>query len=101
MSSDEQMANIGRWVTERVEANRQLAMLTQKIRDAASALHAAANALIPAMASQMRIGDGLKQVEHLMEIGDLAGLKKMLMEHQALTARILELSTTLRNAGAE
>jgi len=101
MSNDEQMANIGRWSVERTEANRRLAILTQRIRDTGNSLHAASLALIPAMASQMRIDEGLKQVERLIESGDLGGLREMLIEHKALTARIFELDKTLHAAGAQ
>jgi hypothetical protein len=99
MSQDEQMVAIGKLVTERAAARRELALLARRIKDAGSSMSYLGNVL--ARDSARDLNEVTRGVDRLVSLGGLDGINKDVRDHQAIERRIAELSNSLKEAGAE
>jgi hypothetical protein len=99
MSNDEQMAAIGKLVTERTQARHAAVGLGQEIRDAGNALDEVA-AII--MREHMPLlGIAVVKLNELINAGNLQKLREKILDYQVLESRIAELSKSLQDCGAE
>ena len=100
MSSDEQMASIGRLVTERSEANKQISLLRNEIKLRQVKLNELALHLEHS-GDSARVAKSVSVLDGLIGVGGLEELRKLVAEFQSLTTRVSEIGVTLRNAGVE
>ncbi len=100
MSTDEQMAMIGRLMVERKQANQKRALLEHEIKEYAKPL-GDLSSCISRLDDTSRIQIALSVCEGLAAKGGIDKLAEAVAEYRALTQKIAEIGVTLRNAGAE
>ena len=100
MSTDEQVAAIGRLILERTDANRQRALLADeikkwgiKISNLSGNIH---NPEDPA-----KLIRSIEVIDGLIGSGGLDRLQTITSEYRVLSQRVSDIGVTLRNAGAE
>jgi hypothetical protein len=100
MSNEEQMATVGRLVTERAQAKREMALLMAALKEYGTLLHACGAELVRQQ-PPTNPGEALKSVEGVFQKGGFDNLRKLLMEYIALEDRVATVTQSLHAAGAE
>jgi hypothetical protein len=98
MSTDEQMAAIGRLVTERTTAKREQSLLNHKIQTLAENLTALGGSLRWNLGEQNQ-RKAVPLLDDLLKAGGLEALKSSLSEYNAVTQRLAMLEDRLKDAG--
>jgi hypothetical protein len=101
MSEDDQNAAIGRMMKERAEARREIALLSEDIRNKARLLQEAANYLSRGAAGVTDMATGLSLLDRLNLANGMARYRASIEECRALLERVDEITASLRNAGVE
>jgi hypothetical protein len=99
MSSDEQFIAIGRMTTERADVRRQIALLAREIQDAGKTLYEGGTHLMRANPDVQEMEKGVIQLQQIR--GGLERILAAVADYKRLVQRQVELSTSLRDAGAE
>lgn len=100
MSTDEQMAAIGRLSVERAEARREAALLEseiEKFRQKVGNL----TSLLSYPGDPAKVSSALSHAEGMIAAGGFERLRQALVELAAAKQRIADIGQTMRNAGAE
>ena len=100
MSSERQMALIGRLVTERSEADRRIAVIRTEFKPYQGKLNELALHL-EYVGDPARITKAISVLGALIGAGGLDHLKKLVSEYQSLTTRVSDIGQTLKKAGAD
>jgi hypothetical protein len=100
MSTDEQMAAIGRMMTERADAKREQACLLHKIQGLAENLNAVGSALRYNLGTenQRRV---MPVLEQLIKTGSLEGFAALVENYNSVTIKIGDLEGKLTAAGIQ
>jgi hypothetical protein len=100
MSSEKQMAVIGRLVTERSEADRRIAVIRNEFKPYQGKLNELALHL-EYVGDPARITKAISVLGALIGAGGLDQLKKLVSEYQSLTTKVADIGRTLKKAGAD
>jgi hypothetical protein len=97
MSNEDQMAVIGRMVTERAEARRTAALLLHQMQATGNAFYAIGADL----RSPIHLSKTLGYVDELIKNGGLDALRKNLVEYTQLQVTLGHLEQKIKEAGIE
>jgi hypothetical protein len=100
VSSEKQMAVIGRLVTERSEADRRIAVIRNEFEPYQGKLNELALHL-EYLGDPARITKAISVLDALIGAGGLDHLKKLVSEYQSLTTRVADIGQTLKKARAD
>jgi hypothetical protein len=100
MSTDEQMAAIGRLIVERTEANRQCALLADEIKKWGIKI-SNLSGNIQSPEDPAKLIRSIELIDGLIGSGGLDRLQTITSEYRNLHQRVSDIGQTLRNAGAE
>jgi hypothetical protein len=98
MSQDEQMAAIGRLMTGRAEAKRELALLFQQIRASAEKIAEVGSTLRYNLDGRRRVRPAL---DMLIKEGGLDKFAELLDRYEEITVKIADLEGTAKAAGID
>ena len=99
MSTEAQLAAIGKLVTERTQARQASVVLGQQIRDVGKALDEVGSIIMREHMPQL--GVAVTKLNELISAGSLLKLREKILDFQVLENRIGDLSKSLKDSGAE
>ena len=99
MSTEAQLAAIGKLVTERTQGRQASVLLGQQIRDVGHALDEVGSIIMREHMPQL--GVALIKLNELINAGNLQKLREKILDYQVLETRIEDLTKSLKDSGAE
>jgi hypothetical protein len=100
MSNEDQMAVIGKLVTERAQAKREMALLITQIKQYGPLINTCGAELVREQ-PPTNLRKVLGSIDGIIQKGGIDTLRVMLMEYVALEDRVVSATQSLHAAGAE